>query len=114
MQQRVGSGDTGRGRCEAIQARLALGHDLRLEAAVAIAQHLDLDRPIPGQHRLAIGSITVVAGPPAVGIALLIAEMVRQLGAFFSESLIPASRRGTCVRHGRRLPSLCAPRAFQF
>ena len=66
---------------EAIQARLAFGHDLRLEAAVAVARHLDLDRPILGQHRLGVGPVAVVAGPSAGGIALLITKMVRQLGA---------------------------------
>jgi len=66
---------------ETIQARLALGHDLRLEAAVAITRHLDLDRPVLGQHRLGGGPVAVVARPPAGGIALLVAEMVRQLGA---------------------------------
>jgi hypothetical protein len=66
---------------EAIQAGLALGHDLRLEAAVAIARHIDLDRSILGQHRLGRGSVAVVARPAAGRIALLVAEMVRQLGA---------------------------------
>jgi hypothetical protein len=65
---------------ETVQAGLALGHDLRLEAAVAIARHVDLDRTVLGQHRLAIGAIAVVAAAAARRIALLVAEMVRQLG----------------------------------
>ena len=65
---------------EAVEAGLALGHDLRLEGAVAIARHVDIDRSVLGQHRLGIAAVAVVAGPPAGGIALLVAEMMRQLG----------------------------------
>jgi hypothetical protein len=65
---------------EAIQAGLALGHDLRLESGVAVAWHVDLDRPVLGQHRLGVRSIAVVAGAAARRIALLVAQMVRQLG----------------------------------
>jgi hypothetical protein len=62
------------------QAGLALGHDLRLEAAVAIARHIDLDRSVLDQHRLSRGPVAVVARP-AAGRITLVAEMVRQLSA---------------------------------
>jgi hypothetical protein len=66
---------------EAIQAGLALGHDLRFKGAITIARHLDLDRSVLGQDRLGRGPIAVVARPAAGRIALLVAEMVRQFGA---------------------------------
>ena len=52
---------------EAIQASLALGHDLRLEAAVAIARHIDLDGSVLGQHRLAEVPLRLLLVPRLAG-----------------------------------------------
>jgi hypothetical protein len=61
------------------QAPLALGDNLRLERAVAVAGDVDLDRPDLGQHRL--GAVTV-ARVPAVSpgrVVAVVAEVVGDL-----------------------------------
>ena len=58
---------------------LAFGDDLRLERGVAVAGHVDLDRPDLGQHGL--GAVPV-AGVPAVAagrVVALVAEVVGDL-----------------------------------
>src|SRR5438874_3358329 len=65
---------------EAGEPRLALGHDLRLEASVAIARHRQVERAVIRQHRLRRIPIAAVAAAPARRIALLVAEMLGQLG----------------------------------
>jgi hypothetical protein len=61
------------------QAPSALADDLGLEAAVAVAGHVNPHRPDLGQHRLAA---VAVAGVPAIaahGVMLAVAEVVGQL-----------------------------------
>jgi hypothetical protein len=58
---------------------LALGDQLRLEAASAIARHRDLDLAVFGQDGLRADPIAAVAPATSCGIALLIAEMLGQL-----------------------------------
>ena len=84
---------------EAVQAALALGHDLRFEAAVAITRHVDLHHAVLGQHRLGIAAVAVVAGPPADGITLSRTRddvsarlpLARSSSAFFSCLKRPSS-----------------------
>ena len=66
---------------EPVQTRLPLDHDLRLEAAVA-GHAAPRSRPTRLSVSTVVGvpAVAVVAGPSAGGIALLIAEMVRQFG----------------------------------
>ena len=52
---------------EAVEAGLALGHDLRLEGAVAIARHVDLDRAVLGQHRLGMLPLRLLPVPRPAG-----------------------------------------------
>ena len=66
---------------ETVQAALALGHDRRLEAAVAVARNRQLDRAVLGQHRLARMAVAAVARAAACRIALLVAQAIGQLGA---------------------------------
>ena len=65
---------------EAIEPGLPLGDQLRLEAAGAIARHGNLDLAILRQDRLRARPVAAVAGAPAGGIALLVAQMLGQLG----------------------------------
>ena len=58
-----------------------LGDEQRLEAAVAVARHLDAQRPVLGQHRLAAGAVAVVGRLLGLGRAGRVAQVVRQLGA---------------------------------
>ena len=63
-----------------VQAALALAHDLRLEAGVAVARDFDLDRADLGEHGLGAGA---VAGVPAVApgrVVAVIAQVLAQLG----------------------------------
>ena len=66
---------------EAVEPALALRHDRRLEAAVAVARHSQLDRAVFGQHRLARMAVAAVARAAACRIALLVAQAIGQLGA---------------------------------
>jgi hypothetical protein len=61
------------------QAPLPLGHDLRFEAAVAVAGHLDPDRADLGQHRLAPVPVAGVAPVPAGGVVAFVAEVIGEL-----------------------------------
>ena len=56
------------------------GDQLRLEAAGAIARNRDIDLAILGQDRLRAGAVAAVAAAAAGRIALLVAEMLGQLG----------------------------------
>jgi len=62
------------------QPPLSLLHDDRLEAALPVAGHLDLDRADLGQHRLRPGPVTRVGPVPPSRIVLVVAEMLGQLG----------------------------------
>jgi hypothetical protein len=74
---------------EARQAALALLHQLRIEIAVAIARHLDREFARVGQHVLRRHPVARVAGVPAFGGVLLVAEVRRQfaLQGAFDEAL---------------------------
>ena len=60
-------------------AGLALGHDLRIEGAVAVARHLEIDRAILSQHGLGIAAVAMIVAAAAGRVALLVAEVVGQL-----------------------------------
>src|SRR3954452_22122898 len=66
---------------KAVQPGLPFGDDLRLEAAVAVARHGDLDRAVLANHRLARITVAAVAAAAAGRVALLIAEVLAQLSA---------------------------------
>jgi hypothetical protein len=57
---------------KAVEAALAFGNDLRLERAVAIARHRDLNRPVIADHRLRRIAVAAVAAAPARRVALLV------------------------------------------
>src|SRR5262249_21933921 len=59
---------------EAVEMRLALGDQLRLEAAAAVARDRNLDLAILGQDRLRTLPVTAIAAPAAGRVALLVAE----------------------------------------
>ena len=61
------------------QPPLPLLHDLRLEARVGVARHVDLDWADLGQHRLRPHSVAGVAGVSAHWVVLVIAQMLRHL-----------------------------------
>jgi hypothetical protein len=61
------------------QPALPLAHDLRLEGALHIAGHLDLDRPDVSQHGLRPGAIAAVPGVLPRRIVLVIAEVAGDL-----------------------------------
>ena len=66
---------------EAVEAALALGHDHRFEAAVAIARHRKRHLAVLGQYRLVRMAVAAVARAPARRVALLVAQVLAQLGA---------------------------------
>ena len=66
---------------EPVEPGLPFGDDLRLEAAVAVARHRDLDRPVIADHGLARISVAAVAAAAAGRFALLVSQMLAQLGA---------------------------------
>ena len=57
-----------------------LGHDLRLERASSVARLLDPHRPVPGMHGFRGRAVAGVAGPAGRRLAVLVTEMVGQLG----------------------------------
>lgn len=64
-----------------VEPRLAFRHDLQLESCVPVARHIDGHRTVFGQHRLRVIAVARIPRPAARRIALLVAEMMRQLGA---------------------------------
>jgi hypothetical protein len=63
------------------QPGLALGHQLGLEAALAVAGRVDLHRPEIGLDRLRGAAVAVVAAGARRRLTRPIAQMVCQLGA---------------------------------
>jgi hypothetical protein len=61
------------------QPALAFLDDLRVEAAVGVAGHLDLDRPDLGEYRLGAGSVAGVATTAAGRVVLVIAQVLGHL-----------------------------------
>ena len=66
---------------EAVEPALALRNDRRLKAAVAVARNLQVDLAVLGQNRLAGMAVAAVAAATARRIALLVAQVIGQLGA---------------------------------
>jgi len=64
---------------EAVEPRLALGDQLRLEAPGPIARHRNLDLALFGQHRLGARAVAAVAAPAAGRVTLLVTQMLAQL-----------------------------------
>jgi hypothetical protein len=64
---------------EALQAALALFHQLGLEAAVAVSGHDEVERPTHRLHRLVSRTVASVAIRCAVAHVRGIAEVGRQL-----------------------------------
>jgi hypothetical protein len=52
---------------EAGEAALVLGDEQRLEAAFAVARHLDAHRAVLGQHGLAAAAVAMVVRPRRLG-----------------------------------------------
>ena len=65
---------------EAVEPGLALGDQLRLEAAGPVTRHRNVDRAVLGQDRLRARPVAAVPAATARGIAFLIAQMLAQLG----------------------------------
>jgi hypothetical protein len=70
---------------KALEPRLSLGDQLRLDGSGPISWHGDLDLAVFGQNRLRADAIAVVAAAAAGGIAFFVAEM---LGQLYPESLL--------------------------
>src|SRR5437763_367950 len=64
-----------------VEPGLSFGDDLRLEAAVAVARHRDLNRPIIADHGLARITVAAVAATAAGRVTSLVSQMFAQLGA---------------------------------
>ena len=65
---------------EALKAALALAHDLRLEAALAVSRGLDRHRPVLGRKRLRRRPVARVPAPAGRLLMALIAQVLGQLG----------------------------------
>ena len=81
---------------EAREAALVLGDQDRLEAALAVARHLDAHRTSVGQHSLGAGAVAVVARILGLGRARRVAQVVAELGAqrALDQRLLERQRRG--------------------
>jgi hypothetical protein len=66
---------------EAVEPGLALGDQLRFEAAGAITRDFDRNLAVLGQDRLGAGAVAAVAAAPTRRVALLIAKVIAQLRA---------------------------------
>src|SRR5215218_9312514 len=64
---------------EAVETGLALGDQLRLEAASPVAWHSYVDLALLGQDRLRAGAVTAIAAAAAGRVPLLVAKMLAQL-----------------------------------
>lgn len=62
-------------RVDPVQAALTLAHGQRIEAAVTIPRHLDVDRTDLGDHRLGAGTVARVVQVAALDRMLRVAEM---------------------------------------
>jgi hypothetical protein len=58
---------------------LPFAYDLRLETAVTIAGHVNIDRADLGDHRLGASTVTTVAPVAALHGMLVVAEMIGHL-----------------------------------
>src|SRR5580700_11198819 len=66
---------------ETVETGLPFRNDLRLKGAVAVARHRDLDGTLVADHRLARIAVAAVAAGAAGRVALVVAQMLAQLGA---------------------------------
>ena len=66
---------------EPVEPGLAFGDKLRLEGSRPVARDRNLNFSILGQKRLRARPVAAVAASPPGGIALLVAQMLAQLGA---------------------------------
>src|SRR3954468_18930809 len=64
---------------EAVEPRLALSDQQRLENAGPVAGHRDVDLAVLGQDRLRAGPVTAIAAAAAGRVPLLVAKMIAQL-----------------------------------
>src|SRR3954465_6608550 len=64
---------------EAVEVGLALGDQLRLEAASAVARDRNLDLTVLGQHRLRTRAVAAVAAAATGRITFLVAKVLGQL-----------------------------------
>src|SRR5262249_60896749 len=64
---------------KALDPGLAFGNNLRLEAAVTVAWHGQIDRPVIADHSFARIAVPAGAGAPARWIALLVSQSLGQL-----------------------------------
>ena len=109
---------------EAGEAPLVLGDQPRLEGALAIARHVERERAVVGQDRLAARPVAMIRGVLRLGAAGRIAQMMRELAAqrpLDDRFLEPADRRvellvaraGLGERIDRESRTGLAPRACQ-
>src|SRR5262249_43975376 len=61
---------------KALDPGLVFGNNLRLEAAVTVARHGQIDRPVIADHGFARIAVPAVAAAPAGWIALLVSQML--------------------------------------
>jgi hypothetical protein len=64
-----------------VEPGLPLGDKLRLEAAVAVARHGQFDRAVVAEHGFARMPVAAIAGAAPGRVALLVSQMLAQLGA---------------------------------
>jgi hypothetical protein len=65
---------------EALKVRLPLGDKLRLETSLAVPRHGELDLAVLTLQRLRAEPVPRVAATPAGRVALLVTQVLRQLG----------------------------------
>src|SRR5205814_5455001 len=87
-----------------VEPRLSFGDDLRLEAAVAVARHRDLNRPAIADHGLARITVAAVAAAAAGRVAFLVSQMFAQLGAerAFQQALLQLLEQPLLAKQVRR------------
>ena len=86
---------------EAVEAALTLGHDHRLEAAVAITRHRQRHLAVLGQHRLVRMAVAAVARATARRIGDILIAVVDGLTGFPDAitTVFPQTAVQTCIVH---------------
>ena len=80
---------------EPLEAPAVLRDELRVEGAVAVSRHVEIDGADLGQHRLRRGAIAVVARPVPGRVTGLIAEMLGSSSASPARSAAWSARPHT-------------------